>query len=98
MQHLPRENHPGAGLDIAFAFGNESRGLDSIDESLLNGMCLRGASSYRAAMPSAVFIPMAAGARSLNLGVCASIALYEATRQLRAAVRQGATGAVAIHH
>lgn len=54
--------------DSALAFGRESTGLP---EALL-----------RARPDRRLRIPMAAGARSLNLSTAAAVALYEAARQL----------------
>lgn len=70
---------------VALAFGCESDGLDRVDPSILGaGRGFRCGAPGREP-PRAVYLPMATGgARSLNLGVAASIALWEAARQLGA--------------
>ena len=73
----------GGTTHIALAFGSESDGLDRVDPSLLGiGRSFRCGVAAGRVPPRAVYLPMAPGVRSLNLGVAASIALWEAARQL----------------
>jgi tRNA(Leu) C34 or U34 (ribose-2'-O)-methylase TrmL len=63
---------PPAVVNVGLLFGNESFGLERAWAQLAHSVT------------SSVFIPMAHGARSLNLGVCTGIALAEAARQMAA--------------
>lgn len=79
-------------VHVALAFGSESDGLDRVDPAILGaGRGFRCGSPARVP-PRAVFLPILRGARSLNLGVAASIALWEAARQLGDAHDAAPTG------